>query len=383
MLNKKYLIYIRRCFDLARLGNGTVSPNPSVGSIIVHNDKIIGEGWHKAYGKPHAEVNAIASIQSENLGCVTYSKIFVSLEPCFHFGKTPPCVNLILDKKIPFVGIAFKDSNPQVGGQSIVKLSENNVEVQQLDVIPPDIQAGYDYTLKPFFTTLQEKRPYIILKWAESADGFIGQHNKRRQISNELSKRLVHKWRSECDGIMVGTQTAQTDNPALDNRYYFGKSPVRIVLDKSAKLDSTLQLFDGKVKTIVYNSLSAAYTEGSYPKNSGGVIPRSQEYPETILDKHNVYIKKITFDDTLIPHILNDLLSEKINILLVEGGAQTLASFIKMGYWDEVRIIRSSKSLKDNEKPESDYITAPKIPLEYLENRYKLADNEVLFYKKH
>lgn len=364
MFYKKRFIYLRRCFDLARLGNGWVSPNPAVGSIVVYNDKIIGEGWHKEYGKPHAEVNAFASVQSENLNCVTQSQIFVSLEPCFHYGKTPPCVNLILDKKIPFVGIAFKDPNPQVGGQSITKLRENNVEVHQLSEFSAPILRGYDKTLKPFFTTLQKKRPYIILKWAESFDGYIGQHHHRRPISNELSKRLVHKWRSECDGILVGTQTAQTDNPALNNRYYFGKSPIRIVLDKNGRLDPTLQLFDGKVKTIVYSNLPAS------------------DYSEAFLGKENIYLKKITFDDTLIPQILADLLSEKINILLVEGGAQTLRSFIEKGLWDEARIIKSQTLLRDAEQPETDYVTAPTLPLKYLENRQQLADNEVFTYKK-
>ncbi len=379
MFSKKYIIYLRRCFDLARLGNGRVSPNPAVGSIVVFKDKIIGEGWHKAYGKFHAEVNALASLQSENEQNVTQSQIFISLEPCYHYGKTPPCVNLILEKKIPFVGIAFKDPNPQVGGQSITKLSENNVEVHLLDEFSVPILRGYDKTLKPFFTSLQKKRPYIILKWAESADGYIGQHHHRRQISNELSKRLVHKWRSECDGIMVGTQTARTDNPALDNRFYFGKSPVRIVLDKKAQLDPTLQLFDEKVKTIVYTSLSSSHTEGSdSPEYSG-----SGGYPKTILDKYNVYIKKLIFDDTLISQMLDDLLAEKINILLVEGGAQTLESFIKKGLWDEVRIIKSHTLLRDAELPESTYVVAPTIPIKYLENRQQLADNEVLIYKKH
>ena len=353
---RKYPLYIRRCFDLARLGNGKTSPNPSVGALIVRKDKIIGEGWHQEYGKAHAEVNAVADVKPQNIPYLPESSIFVSLEPCFHFGKTPPCVELILKEKIPHIVIAFTDPHPNVAGQSVEKLRKNNVSVQLMQEISTKVSYGYQNTLKSFIISISKHRPFIILKWAESADGYIGKQNERIQISNELSKRLVHKWRSECDAILIGTQTAEIDNPALNNRFYFGKSPVRVVLDKNRKLPHSLQIFDETVKTILYTeSLSSRCINN---------------------DKNlkNIDFRQINFDKSLIFNLLQDLNAQKIGILLVEGGAKTLQSFIDNGLWDEARIIKSPILLRGD-------IPAPHLPIEQLESRFPLDDNEILIYK--
>lgn len=356
MSNKKYPLYIRRCFDLARLGNGKTSPNPSVGALIVRKDKIIGEGWHQEYGKAHAEVNAVEDVKSKNISNMAESTIFVSLEPCFHFGKTPPCVELILKEKIPHVVIAFTDPNPNVAGQSVEKLRNNNVSVDNLQIFSTKITDIYENTLKPFVIGITEHRPYIILKWAESADGYIGKQNERIQISNELSKRLVHKWRSESDAILIGTQTAETDNPALNNRFYFGKSPVRIVLDKNGRLSHSLQIFDQNIKTILYtDSLSST------------CINNEKNFK-------NIDFRQIKFDKSLILNVLQDLFTQKIGILLVEGGAKTLQSFIDSGLWDEARIIKSQILLRGG-------ISAPTLPIQKIESHFPLDDNEILIYK--
>ncbi len=356
MSDKKYSLYIRRCFDLARLGNGKTSPNPSVGALIVRKDKIIGEGWHQEYGKAHAEVNAVEDVKSKNIPCMAESTIFVSLEPCFHFGKTPPCVELILKEKIPHVVIAFADPNPNVAGQSIERLRENNVLVAKIQKISTKVHDGYENTLKSFVISISIHRPYVILKWAESADGYIGKQNERIQISNELSKRLVHKWRSECDAILIGTQTAETDNPALNNRFYFGKSPFRVVIDKNGRLSHSLQIFDNKAKTILYTeSLTSICVNNA--KNF-----------------KNIDFRQINFDKSLIFNLLQDLYTQKIGILLVEGGAKTLQSFIDSGLWDEARIIKSPLLLRGD-------IPAPNLPIQQLESRFPLDDNEVLIYK--
>ena len=350
---KKYPIYIRRCFDLARLGNGKTSPNPSVGALIVRKDKIIGEGWHQEYGKAHAEVNAVEDVKSKNIPYMAESTIFVSLEPCFHFGKTPPCVELILKEKIPHVIIAFTDPNPNVAGQSIKRLRNNKVNVDTIQENSTKLQVGYENTLKSFVTCISQQRPYVILKWAESFDGYIGKENQHIQISNELSKRLVHKWRSECDAILIGTQTAETDNPALNNRFYFGKSPIRVVLDKNGRLSHSLQIFNQKFKTILYTeSLISTF----------------------INDKKNLDFRQIKFDKSLILNILQDLFTQKIGILLIEGGAKTLQSFIDSGLWDEARIIKSPVLLRGG-------ITAPTLPSQNFENHFPLDDNEILIYK--
>jgi diaminohydroxyphosphoribosylaminopyrimidine deaminase / 5-amino-6-(5-phosphoribosylamino)uracil reductase len=354
MIRENDIFFLTRCFDLALLSNGSTSPNPCVGSVIVFKDEIIGEGLHQYYGGAHAEVNAVASVSITKKHLIPEATIYVSLEPCFHFGKTPPCVDLMLKESLKKVVIAFKDPNPKVAGQSIEKLRLNKVEVNLQNDNKGDTNFSKNNIAQPFFTNILQQRPYIILKWAESTNGFIGNKNEQTTISNELSKRLVHKWRSECDGIMVGTNTAETDNPALNNRYYFGKSPIRIVLDRTNRLDANLHIFDNTLKTIIY-------TEG------GDFLDKKGE---------NIEIQPIPFDNHLLDALMKDLLSKKIAILLVEGGATLLNSFIEKNLWDEARVIKSSNPISD-----LNGIPAPKISHSYITENVKLADNTVTFYK--
>ncbi len=345
--------YIHRCFDLARYGIGNTSPNPSVGAVIVApKDRIIGEGWTSPYGGAHAEVNAIASVIQEDKILLKSSTIYVSLEPCFHFGKTPPCVDLILKHKIPRVVIAYSDPFPKVSGKSIEKLKQNGVEVTLLS---PHVSNNKHAILQPFFTNISAKRPFIILKWAETADGFIGKTHETVPISNVYAKRLVHKWRSGADAIMVGTNTAALDNPELTNRLYFGQSPIRVVLDRNRRLQNNLNIFDNSVKTIIY-------TEGD------DLIDSS--------DSQSVYYRRIKFDTHLIPNILKDLSRQNIGILFIEGGAQLLQSFIEKGLWDEARVFKSAtKNISEGG------VLSPKIPFIWLERKLQLFDNQLLIFR--
>jgi diaminohydroxyphosphoribosylaminopyrimidine deaminase / 5-amino-6-(5-phosphoribosylamino)uracil reductase len=347
MLTQKNILFLKRCFDIGRLGIDT-SPNPSVGSIIVASDgRIIGEGYTSPYGGPHAEVMAVASVKTVDRILLPSATIYVSLEPCSHFGKTPPCVDLIIREKIAKVVVAFLDPNPLVAGQSITKLRENGVQVQiyntndllsyhnteDLDLLHTGIDTNYlplengkVRTLIYFFTNMTKKRPYIILKWAESADGFIGVENNNKSISNNFSKKIVHKWRSEVDAIMVGTTTAAVDNPELTNRLYFGKSPIRVILDKNRRLSPNLKIFDGLVKTLIFsekNNKNSQNTEGGA----------------------NVEFHEVEFNDALLENILDVLQANKIGILFVEGGERLLSSFIERGLWDEVRVFTAEKTL--------------------------------------
>ena len=351
-------IYLQRCFDLARWGVGNTSPNPSVGAVIVYKNKIIGEGWTSKFGGNHAEVNAVASVSSDNRHFLSQSILFVSLEPCFHFGKTPPCVDLILREKIPQVVIAFSDPNPKVAGQSIAKLRANGV-----DVIFYNFNTRYNnntslskkVSLKSFFTNVLRQTPYVILKWAESADGFIGKKDQRVSVSNPMAQRLVHKWRSECDAIMVGTNTAKIDNPALTNRLYFGKSPVRIVLDKDLKLPKDNLIWDKNAKTIVF-------TEGGVSENIH-------------LNSVHIQIEYTAFNDNLLENILQKLMQQNIGILLVEGGSILLNAFIEKGLWNEAKIIKSPNLLRGD-------VSAPKLSAEHLIGNYNIGDNQICIYQK-
>ena len=326
MLDNSDIFFIRRCFQLAQLGIGSVSPNPAVGAVIVFKGRIIGEGFHKYYGGAHAEVEAVNCVSKKNKSLLPHSTIYVSLEPCFHFGKTPPCVDLILREKIKRVVVAVIDPNPKVGGKSIEKLKSAGVEVDLMNENDwtEDLINLKRKTLSPFLTRIEEKRLHIILKWAQTQDGFIGQHDRRIIISNEMTKRLVHKWRSESDAIMVGSKTILTDNPNLDNRYYFGKSPVRITFDKEKKFAQNLNIFNGKQETIVFTAVKNA------------IAP---------------YIYLEDYDSPSGLKNLLTLLHEKnIGSILVEGGSMLLNSFIAAGIWEEARIVTGKKNLSEGIK---------------------------------
>ncbi len=311
--------YINRCIELAKNGLGTTYPNPLVGSVIVYNDTIIGEGWHKKAGQLHAEVNAILSVKNNSL--LSKSTIYVSLEPCSHFGKTPPCADLIVYHKIPNVVIGTVDPNGKVAGKGIKKLMENGANVT-IGVLEEKCHK----LNKRFFTFHNKKRPFIILKWAETADGFIApekmlkqvQHDKLSPvwITNNFSRQLVHKWRTEEQAILVGTKTVLDDNPSLNARDYSGNNPIRVVLDKSGKIDSKFHVKDNSIKTIF--------------------ITENDDFQTT----ENCIYEKCLFDENLIENILEILVKHQIQSVIIEGGSQTIQSFIDKNLWDEARIFK-------------------------------------------
>jgi len=315
-------IFMQRCLQLACQGSGYVAPNPMVGAVLVHNGNVIGEGFHQNYGWPHAEVNCINSVMEENKPFISQSTLYVSLEPCSHFGRTPPCTDLIIKNKIPRVVIGCSDPFKEVDGKGIEKLGAAGVEV-----ISGILEDECKELNKRFITFHTLHRPYIILKWAQTEDGKIASHPtpspsgegaKRLFISNEYSNRLVHKWRSEEASILVGTNTALLDDPELTTRLWPGPSPVRLVVDTDLKLPSSLKIFNGEVKTIVFNTIK--HDEESNP----------QYY-------------QVTEDVSLVHQIANALYQLKIQSVIVEGGAKLIQSFIDEGIWDEARSVTNSE----------------------------------------
>jgi len=327
---------MQRALQLAQLGAGAVSPNPMVGCVIVHDDKIIGEGYHQKYGEAHAEVNVINAILDKSI--LSKSDIYVTLEPCSHFGKTPPCANLLIKYQVKKVIICNYDPNPLVAGQGIEKLRQAEIEVR-FGLLE---EEGRELN-KRFFTYIEKKRPYIILKWAESADGFIAKKNYEAvQISNLLSRRFVHKIRSEEDAIMVGTNTVRYDNPKLDTRFWTGKNTVRVLIDKDLSLRKTLNIFDNSQTTICYNL-----------------------FKNDILD--NTIFIKIPTNNSIEQFVIQDLYQRKIQSVIIEGGTILLQSFIDLGLWDEAFILKSNLILENG-------IEAPKIGGKEV-SRENLGDN--------
>jgi len=302
-------LYMQRAIELAEMGRGDVSPNPMVGCVIVHENAIIGEGYHQVYGGPHAEPNAIHSVQNHDI--LSQSTVYVSLEPCAHWGKTPPCANLLVEEKVKKVVIAAVDTNPLVGGKGIQILKDAGIEVVS-GILENEVREQN----KRFFTFMEKKRPYIILKWAQTKDGFVARENfDSKWISNSYSRQLVHKWRTEEDAILVGTSTAKHDNPRLNVRDWDGRNPIRIVLDRNLTLDPNLNLFDHSQKTICYNQVKSENSE-------------------------NLDLVKLDSGFGL-EEVLEDLYQRKIQSLIVEGGAQVLKNFIEKELWDEARVFTS------------------------------------------
>ncbi len=300
-----------RCIELAKLGAGNVSTNPMVGAVVVHDGKIIGEGYHRKCGEAHAEVNAINSVKNQEL--LKESEIYVSLEPCAHFGKTPPCADLIIKKKIKKVYVGCLDPFSKVDGKGIQKLRAAGVEVV-VGVLEKECQE----LNRRFFTSVNLKRPYVILKWAQSIDGYIDKDCKPVRISNHQTEILNHKWRSEEDAILVGYNTALRDNPSLTNRLWAGKNPLRVVLDRELKLPNDLKLYDGAARTVVFTS------------------------KDVEADLSGVTVVKIDFErGDVSAQVLSALYEMKVQSLIVEGGASTHQMFVDAGLWDEARIFVS------------------------------------------
>ncbi|GAA4062994.1 bifunctional diaminohydroxyphosphoribosylaminopyrimidine deaminase/5-amino-6-(5-phosphoribosylamino)uracil reductase RibD [Flavobacterium cheonanense] len=331
---KTHDTYIKRCIELAKNGLGTTYPNPLVGSVIVYNNEIIGEGWHRKSGEPHAEVNAINSVKDKSL--LSKSTIYVSLEPCSHFGKTPPCCDLIIANKIPNVVIGTIDPFAKVSGTGIKKLIEagKNVTVGILEDECNELN-------KRFFTFHNKKRPYIILKWAESEDGFIAPLSKEKKepvwITNEFSRQLVHKWRSEEQAILVGTNTVIEDNPSLTTRDWSGNHPIRIVLDQNNRISKESHIFDNQVKSIT-------------------------------ITKEN-----INFNNNIALGITDFLFNEGIQSVIIEGGRQTLQTFIDANIWDEARVFSGEIYFKSGTK-------APTISGENSKKEKILNDELLTFF---
>lgn len=337
-------LFMQRCFDIARKGEGNVSPNPMVGAVIVHENRIIGEGFHEEYGKAHAEVNAVASITEGDLKLLPESTIYVSLEPCCVYGNTPPCTELILKYKIPHVVISYIDKSLGDNGISVNLLREKGVKVTT-----GVLEAQGRILSKTRDTYTQKQRPYVVLKYAVSRNGFMAKKDEQVWLSNSYSKRLVHKWRSEIGAILAGTNTLKIDNPRLTNRLYFGDQPLRICLDRRLELPKKAHVLDNSADTIIV-------TEKKEPFFS--------EKQTLTLD----------FDETLLKKMLDYLHQQKINSVLIEGGARTIDYFIKQNLWDEIRVLQTDQVI------ESAGIASPQLTAP-LAKKMQIDTDELLIYR--
>ncbi|WP_309640160.1 bifunctional diaminohydroxyphosphoribosylaminopyrimidine deaminase/5-amino-6-(5-phosphoribosylamino)uracil reductase RibD [Flavobacterium sp.] len=335
--------YMKRCLELAKNGLPNAMPNPSVGAVIVCDDKIVGEGYTSAYGGPHAEANAIRSVKDQSL--LKKSTLYVSLEPCSHFGKTPPCCDLIIKHEIPTIIVGTVDTNSKVSGTGIQKIIASGKTV-----IIGVLEQECIESNKRFFTFHNKKRPYIILKWAQSQDGFIAPTNEFRKdleanerkpywISNTFSRQLVHKWRSEEQAILVGTQTVIDDNPKLDVRDWTGKNPVKIVLDQRNRISKENYIFGNTSKTIVLTANEIDYTQ-----------------------KIGKQIADFLFDNA-------------IQSVIIEGGRQTLQTFIDENLWDEARVFKGSILIENGVK-------APELHSKET-IRKSILEDELLIFRNH
>lgn len=321
--------YMQRCFQLAAFGKGLVAPNPLVGAVLVHNEEIIAEGFHHKFGGPHAEVVALQNMNDAAL--LKNSILFVNLEPCSHFGKTPPCADLIIEKQIGQVVIANQDPFPQVNGSGIEKLKAAGIKV-----ITGVLENEGRFLNRTFFNFHEKKMPWVILKWAETNDGFIAPlpENKNERvtlISNQESRTLVHQWRSEESAIMIGMKTLLSDNPYLNSRLVKGKNPVRIVLGNSEVLPTDLNIFEDKNTPVLIYNFSIAEKKG------------------------NAEWIKLEKNELVLNQLLHDLYKRGLNSVIVEGGTITLSSFIHAGLWNEARVFKAPHSIGSG-------IAAPKLP---------------------
>jgi len=315
----QHQLYMKRCLDLAKLGAGYVAPNPIVGSVLVYEERIIGEGYHQQYGQPHAEVNCINSVKEEDKHLIVRSTLYVSLEPCSHFGKTPPCTDLIIANKIEKVVIGCQDPFEAVDGNGIEKLKSAGIQVTT-GILEEECRE----LNKRFFTFHKKKRPFIILKWAQSKNQKIANADfSRVWITNVYSNRLIHRWRSEEAGIMVGTNTALQDDPALNTRHWTGPDSTRLIVDMNLRLPAHLQVFNKKQPTIVLN----------------GIKSEEQE---------NLIYYKVEKEPSLVLGILKACHELNIQSIIIEGGNKLAESFINEGAWDEARVIENSKMIIDN-----------------------------------
>lgn len=306
--------YMRRALQIAQLADGSQSPNPKVGAVIVHKGRILGESFHAIFGEAHAEVRAVEAVPQKERALLPSSCIYVTLEPCHHHGKTPPCVDLLLKHRFKRVVVACTDPYVKVAGQSLAKLRAAGVSVEHAV-----LEAEARHTSRRFFTRIQHNRPYIILKYAQSQDGYIGRKDKAVWLTQPLSKRLVHKWRSEEAAILVGSGTACTDNPRLDNRYWGTRQPLRLVLDRAGRCSENLQLFQAQTQLPTWRFTSAPYAQMPFPTRN---IPLASPQP--------------------LHELLAHLHKAQIGSVLVEGGTRLLEAFMAAQLWDEARIFTAT-----------------------------------------
>lgn len=339
--------FMQRCLQLAQLGAGQVAPNPMVGAVLVHQDRIIGEGWHRQYGQAHAEVNCVHSVADTDKALIPQATMYVSLEPCAHHGKTPPCADLIVSERIREVVIGCKDTFSAVAGKGIEKLEKAGIQVRTgvLEAACRDIN-------RRFFTFHEKKRPYIVLKWAQSLNGIIATTSGAPvRISNSYSDRLVHQWRSEEMSILVGTHTAVNDNPRLNNRLWTGKHPIRLVIDQTLKTPRTHHLWDGSVRTVFITATDTTVS---------GLTE----------------ILEIDFNLPVIDQLLKWLYEQNIQSVLVEGGPHVLQQFITADIWDEARVITGGNLLPEG-------TGAPMLPAGNVENTICLEEDRIVYYRNH
>ncbi len=333
-------LFMQRCLNLAENGLGKTYPNPLVGSVIVHENKIIGEGWHHQAGSPHAEINAIKSVKDKSL--LQNSTLYVNLEPCSHEGKTPPCVNAIKKYKIPKVVISSIDPNPKVAGNGIRILKDSGCEVKQ-----SVLEEKSKFINRRFFTYHQKKRPFVILKWAQTIDNYISpKHNEKSEnkifwISSDKSIQKTHKWRSEESAILVGVQTVINDNPNLTTRKWVGNNPTRLILDPNNRIPKNSNLYSDRQKTILFNKKTIR-----------------SENPL----KNHVLLQPFN-----LKSFFNYCYEKEIQSIIVEGGRKTLQNFIDEGYWDEARVFTTNKKLIQG-------IPSPKFECEKIKSVYILDD---------
>lgn len=336
--------YIKRCIDLALKGKGNVAPNPMVGAVIVYNNEIIGEGYHQQYGEAHAEVNAVNAVADKSL--LNESTIYVSLEPCAHFGKTPPCANLIVKYNFKRVVIGCVDTFSKVAGKGIEILKNAGIEVT-IGVLEKECRA----LNKRFFTFHEKKRPYVILKWAQSKDGFLDKERNNNEtginwITQPETKKLVHQWRAEESAILVGKNTALTDNPSLTVREAKGKNPIRILLDSHLEVQETAHLFDEQAPLLIFNTIK------SDKKGQLEWIKTTAMTPQSIL---------------------SELHKRSIQSLIVEGGKKVLETFILANLWDEARVLVGTPIFERG-------IVAPQLKTDFT-SQTKLGQDAFYLYK--
>lgn len=345
-------VWMQRALRLATYGKGQVAPNPLVGSVVVHQGRIIGEGWHRRYGEAHAEVNALRQVSDESV--LPESTVYVNLEPCAHFGKTPPCARLLVEKKVQRVVIANLDPNPLVAGKGIEMLRAAGIEVQT-----GVCEAAGQWLNRRFFTFITQRRPYIVLKWAQSSDGYLAPNPPAPLwMTSRLSKQLVHRWRTEETAILTGKNTLLTDDPQLTARLWHGKQPLRIVIDRRGELPSTLRVFNSDAPTLYFSPQQTPEGNESKRQTEWCLLPPAvcNDYP------------------SLLAFVLDECYKRGIQSILVEGGKQTLDNFLQAGLWDEIRLFVAPCRLQEG-------IHAPGVPQgARLLDRQEIEGDLLLFY---